>query len=349
MGRTPTRSMYLDALRTLALFRVVLYHASSMWTLTVFTAMPLMFFIAGSLFASSLERRSGRKVIVDRYRRILFPYWLYVVALVVLWAAIGVIGEVNPLAWISFAMPVLSFGGPKGPPGQPIDMTWIALWYLQMHLILSLVGPWLRSMQQRHGRRFWIAISIFCALTAPIGLGIWTMCWCVGYLQHDGVLDRWLPPRWKWIAAISGTAGAALFFALHSDVESGAGIGAMPLGVFWVTVAIGLQDRLEPLLAGRRVRSFLHWSSSRSLTIYLWHMMLIYATVELAFPGSGSAVGRVVWCLALLPPVILLVGWIEDLAARKSPRLWPRLPAADVSGQSVPNTRSPASPKPGTM
>ena len=55
----PQRSIYLDALRAVALCRVVIYHAVSLEWVTLFTAMPLMFFIAGSLYAASLERRPG--------------------------------------------------------------------------------------------------------------------------------------------------------------------------------------------------------------------------------------------------------------------------------------------------
>lgn len=357
MGRTPstagtgTRSMYLDGLRTIALARVVLYHATNLWTLTAFTAMPLMFIVAGSLYANSIERRPVRRVIVDRYRRILLPYWLYVVALIVLWTATGVIGDVHPLSWISFAMPVLSIAGPQGPPGMTNEMTWIALWYLQVHLILSLIGPWLRTMQLRHGRRFWIALVAAAVLMMPlgIGLGVWAVCWCIGYLQHDGSLHTWMQGRWRPIVAVCGPLGVALFIAFHTSNEAVAGFGALLLGVFWVSLATAMRDRIEPFLQHRRARSFLAWSSSRSLTIYLWHLMIIYAIVELGLPGSNGPWTRAALTFAALPLAVVLFGWAEDLAARKSPTLWPRLPKPRPDAQSVPNMRSPASPNPGTM
>ncbi|MEZ5238044.1 MAG: acyltransferase family protein [Microthrixaceae bacterium] len=217
------RSVYLDALRAFALARVVLYHSTSAWQVTAFTAMPLMFFIAGSLYANSLEKRPLRPVIESRYRRILFPYWLYVAAMVVLWGFLGVLGEVNPLSWISFAMPVLSLGGPRGPGvDTTLELTWIALWYLQMHLILSLAGGWLRTQQQRHGRRYWIALVVITFLTLPLGVGglaFWALWWSLGYMQHDGVLEAWLASRWKLICAVTAPVGFALFFAFHNSAS----------------------------------------------------------------------------------------------------------------------------------
>ena len=112
--RTGGRSVYLDALRAVALARVVVYHASSIDWVTIFAAMPLMFFVAGSLYAASLERRKARLVIRDRYRRILIPYWLYLVAMVALWASLAVLDQISALDWVGLLLPVLSADGPQG-------------------------------------------------------------------------------------------------------------------------------------------------------------------------------------------------------------------------------------------
>jgi fucose 4-O-acetylase-like acetyltransferase len=354
MGQSATsanRSVYLDALRAFALTRVVLYHSTNLWTVTAFTAMPLMFFIAGSLYANSIERRPIRQVVIDRYRRILFPYWLYVAAMIVLWGALGVLGEVNPLSWISFAMPVLSFGGPQGPgePGSALEFTWIALWYLQMHLILSLAGGWMRRMQLAHGKRYWIALGALTVLLLPIGVGalfFWALCWSLGYLQHDGVLETWISTRWKWIALATGPIGFALFFAFHESpaLQPVAGVGALLLGGFWLAVALGLRSAIEPRLEGGGVRAVVNWVSARALTIYLWHMVAVYAVVELPVPGNSSPLGRFAWVCAAMVPAAVLFGWAEDLAARRPPRLWPRAPGvrpapADGIADGRPATR----------
>ncbi len=342
LGRNSERSVYLDALRAFALARVVLYHSTNLWTVTAFTAMPLMFFIAGSLYAGSVDRRPTRQVVVDRFRRILFPYWIYILAMVALWGYLGVLGEVNPLSWVSFVMPLLSFGGPIGPGDANSDIvfTWIALWYLQMHLLLSLVGGWMRRMQLTHSRRYWTVLVALTIVLMPIGLGgtpFWAVCWSLGYLHHDGVLERWLKKlaalpgdrtisRWALIAAATGPVGALLFFAFHEtgSLESLAGLGSFLLGAFWLVSAVGLRERIEPRLEVPAVRATVTFISARALTIYLWHMVAVWAVMTYAFPGNLAAPARFAWTVLLLVPACVLFGWAEDLAARRRPTLWPR-------------------------
>ncbi len=80
-------------------------------------------------------------------------------------------------------------------------------------------------------------------------------------------------------------------------------------------------------------------SNNRAVTIYLWHNLLIMATVpiidlfyKLPFMQSERAVGALdgsytLWMFSLVWPLIglaiLAVGWVEDLAAKRRPRLWP--------------------------
>ncbi len=333
------RSIYLDALRAVALCRVVVFHAFSAQWITLFTAMPMMFFIAGSLYAASLERRRSLLVIRDRYRRILFPYWLYIAIMIGLWASLGVLGEITPFNWVGILFPVLSPGGPQGPGlDTPLELTWIALWYLQFHLILSLVGPWLRRAQQRHATAMWITLGTLFGLSIVAGIGLavvvfYVACWVLGYHQHDGHLETVVQRRWPPIVAVTGPLGLVLFLAFEGSVEwSGvalrlASVGAALLGVFWLTLAMGLRPRLEPLLHGFRTRSTVHWFSQRSLTIYMWHLVAIYAAVTLELPGTSSPAGVLAWTIVLTVAVVPVVGWAEDIAARRRPILWPRLPA----------------------
>ncbi len=339
-ARAP-RSIYLDALRAVALARVVTYHVVGADWLTAFTAMPLMFFIAGSLYAGSLERRAARSVIGDRYRRILVPYWGYIAAMIALWAALGVLSELDAWNWVGLVFPVLSPNGPQGPgAGTELEITWIALWYLQFHLILSLVGPLLRRAQLRRPRLTWgVLIVLFVgSLAAGAGLVVvvfYVGCWILGYHQHDGQLRAWTERRWPVVCAATGPIGLALFLAFEPssswslNAARAAVTGASLLGAFWLTAALGLQSRVEPWLAGRRTRSVVHWVSQRSLSIYMWHMAAIYAAVTLDLPGSETWPGLLLWCIALTFVVVVATGWTEDIAARRRPTFWPR-PPVDV-------------------
>jgi len=333
------RSIYLDALRAVALSRVVVYHAVSKEWITFFSAMPLMFFIAGSLYAASLERRPARRVIVDRYRRILLPYWIYVAAMVVLWGALGVLGQVPVVDWVGLVIPVLAPEGPKGPgAGTQLETTWIALWYLQFHLTLSLVGPWLRRAQQRHAARTWAVLGGTFLLGLLAGSGIvvvifYVSCWVLGYHQHDGDLAGLARRWWRPVCAISGPLGLGLFLAFEPSSEGSpvaarlAAVGAGMLGAFWLTLAVALQPRIEPLLTRGIVPAVVHWFSQRSLTIYMWHLVAIYAAVRLGLPGATNWLGILAWCIPLTVLAVVLVGWAEDVAARRSPLLWPRRPS----------------------
>ena len=345
-----SRSVYLDALRAVALVRVIVFHASGSWMVTAFTAMPLMFFIAGTLYAASLDRRPASTVIKDRYRRIMLPYWLYLVAMVALWGAMGVLGEITPVNWVGFLFPVLSLGGPVGPgASDALHLTWFALWYIQMHLVLSLIGGRLRTWQRTRPRSLWggvVAIFLLGALGAP-GLSIamfYVACWIIGYSHHDGRVEAWIRPRWGRLCLALGPIGAVAFFGFHSRAIVVAGFGVAFLGMFWLALALGLQPRIEPWLEGRTQRSVTTWFSQRSLTIYLWHGVALWVMVELDLPGSLAT--RLAGCAVLLVVAVMAFGWIEDIAAKRSVQLWPRLPssrapylAADLGAGTVVDLR----------
>jgi peptidoglycan/LPS O-acetylase OafA/YrhL len=97
------------------------------------------------------------------------------------------------------------------------------------------------------------------------------------------------------------------------------------LGAFWLSLALGARPWIEPVLANHPVRSIVNWFSQRSLTVYLWHGVVLYACLEIPLPGGETWVGKLAWCLVLLPVITLVVGWAEDVAARRPLQLWPRL------------------------
>ena len=335
--RTGARNLYLDALRAVALCRVVMFHASGKWWVTFATAMPLMFFVAGSLYAGSLERRAATEVVRDRYRRILLPYWVYLAAMVGLWGALGVLGQVGPRNWVAFALPVLSLHGPVGPgSGTALQLTWIALWYLQAHLLFSLVGAPLRRALRAAPAALWAVVAGLFGLglivSADLAAGAFFLaCWLFGYVHHDGGLRPAFVRQWPWICVACGLPGAVIFFGLH-DAPRAVPVASTLLGVFWLALALGVEPLVAPRLGGARTRRVLTWFSRRSLTVYLWHMAALYVVDRLDLPGQGTGPGRLVWTVALTVAVVPVVGWVEDVAARRPPELWPgrRVPVTDL-------------------
>ena len=327
-----SRSVYLDALRAVALVRVVIYHVSGSWLVTAFTAMPLMFFIAGTLYAASLDRRPALRVIRDRYRRIMAPYWLYIAAMIGLWGACGTLGQLSAANWVGLIFPVIAPGGPTGPDSTGgLHLTWFALWYVQMHLVLSLIGAPLRRWQRNRPRALSGGIATVFVLGVLVAPGIaismfYVTCWIIGYAHHDGRVETWIRPRWKRLCWVLGPIGAAAFFGSGARHMLLAAVGIACLGVFWLALALGCQPRIEPWLDGRRPRSVTTWFSQRSLSIYLWHGAALWAVIEIA-PTAGL-ITRFLGTIALVVLCVVAFGWIEDVAARRPMQLWPRLPSS---------------------
>ena len=77
----PPRDGFLDVMRTIALVRVVIWHAFGIpWISWVIATMPMMFFVAGSLLASTLDRKPIATMYRRRLKRLLVPYWFYSLA-----------------------------------------------------------------------------------------------------------------------------------------------------------------------------------------------------------------------------------------------------------------------------
>ena len=77
LPQIPVRDRYFDTLRAVALIRVVTYHPFGWaWAGLVFPSMGVMFGLAGTLMAKSLERPAP-KVLKSRLRRLLPPFWFW--------------------------------------------------------------------------------------------------------------------------------------------------------------------------------------------------------------------------------------------------------------------------------
>src|SRR3954453_1795209 len=84
------RNRYLDLLRAAAIVRVIVYHLFGWpWLSIVLPAMGVMFALAGSLTAASLDKRGAGKVITSRLRRLLPPLWLLGLIAVPVMLALG--------------------------------------------------------------------------------------------------------------------------------------------------------------------------------------------------------------------------------------------------------------------
>ncbi|WP_317443640.1 acyltransferase [Streptomyces collinus] len=369
--KKPGRDRYLDLLRSIALVRVVVYHLFGWaWLTVLFPSMGVMFALAGSLMARSLNRPAGG-VIRSRVRRLLPPLWAFsAVALTLMFA-----GGWNPVkdpdnggTWglVKLVDYVVPFGAPPfpwhlGSKSGLLEDTWAVqaagpLWYLRAYLVFVVASPLLL----RAFRRFpWPTVLAPLALTAVVGTGIVTIpgetgnavtdfavyggCWVLGFAHHDGLLAK--IPRYAAVSLSALLMAFGLWWASGHLGPDGWDLNDIPLAqATWSFGFVVILLQYSPSwqeLPGRLARwdKLVTLSNNRAVTIYLWHNMLIMATVplidqayNLPFMQSDRAVAALdstymIWMFFLVWPLIgltvLAFGWIEDIAAKRSPRLWP--------------------------
>jgi peptidoglycan/LPS O-acetylase OafA/YrhL len=370
-GPAGGRDRYLDLLRALALFRVVLYHLFGWaWLSVLFPSMGVMFALAGSLMARSLNR-PALSVIKGRTRRLLPPLWAFAAVLLPLLFAAGWhpaadsdIGDTLGLTKL------LDYVVPVGAPPYPehlgsasglLDATWAddaagPLWYLRAYLWFVVASPLLLRAFRRAP---WPTLLAPLALTAVVGTGAVTIpgetgdavtdfavyggCWILGFAHHEGMLKE--IPRYAAVSCSAFLMAAGLWWASGHPGPDGWDLNDIPLAqALWSFGVVVILLQYSPSwreLPGRLRRwdPVITLANNRAVTIYLWHNLLITLTVplldqayNLPFLRGDTATAALdatstLWMFVLVWPLIgvaiLAFGWIEDLAARRRPRLWP--------------------------
>ncbi|MBW8738970.1 MAG: acyltransferase [Streptomyces turgidiscabies] len=369
-ARKPGRDRYLDLLRTIALVRVVVYHLFGWaWLTVVFPSMGVMFALAGSLMARSLKR-PALGVIRDRIRRLLPPLWAFsAVALTLMF-----LGGWNPTKDADHGgtwglVELLNYIVPLGAPPYPwslgsksglLENTWAVqaagpLWYLRAYLWFVIASPLLLWAFRRVP---WATLLAPLALTAVLSTGLVTIpgetgnavtdfavfggCWVLGFAHHEGLLRK--IPRYVSVSCAAPLMAFGIWWASGHKGPDGWDLNDIPLAqATWSFGFVVILLQYSPSwqeLPGRLARwdRLVTLSNNRAVTIYLWHNLLIMATVplidrvyDLPFMSDGlvSALDSTynLWMFVLVWPLIgltiLLLGWIEDAAAKRGPRVWP--------------------------
>ncbi|MFH8802676.1 acyltransferase [Streptomyces sp. NPDC017936] len=370
-AKKPGRDRYLDLLRTVALVRVVVYHLFGWaWLTVLFPSMGVMFALAGSLMARSLKRPAPG-VIRSRVRRLLPPLWVFGAAVLTLLFA----GGWNPLEDPDHGgtlgiVELFNYVVPLGAPPFPwsigsksgvLENTWAVqaagvLWYLRAYLWFVLASPLLLRAFRRAP---WVTLLAPLALTAVVGTGVVSIpgetgnavtdfavygsCWVLGFAHQDGLLAR--IPRYVAVSCSALVMAFGLWWASGHLGPDGWDLNDIPLAqATWsfgfVVILLQYSPSWQELPRGlARWDRLITLSNNRAVTIYLWHNMLIMATVPvidtlygLPFMESGGATGfldstYMLWMFVLVWPLIgvmiMATGWVEDIAAKRKPRLWP--------------------------
>jgi peptidoglycan/LPS O-acetylase OafA/YrhL len=376
------RDRYLDLLRAIALVRIVAFHTffHAVWLSVVFPSMGVMFALAGSLMARSLQRPAA-VVLKSRTRRLLLPLWAYSVTVVTALLVQGWRPEQGNTGgwWLRILLWFVPIGDPPFPEsiGSDAGLTETSwgmesadiLWYIRAYFWFVLLSPLLLKAFRRLP---WVTLMAPLGLVAVLGLEIvvipdaidspatdfatYGACWILGFAYHDGLLRR-VPFRIVLSAALA-IMGLGLLWVWSHLAEFGWDLGTNPLGqALWSFGVCALLLRISPSwsLLPRPLRfldKIIALINNRAITMYLWHNLMLIASVPLIdllwnFPvleenlpwllESELLQFIVVW--PLLGLVFLAIGWIEDVAAKRRPRLWPT--AAQGKGSSGKATATP--------
>ena len=353
-----SRDLYLDFLRTLALIRVVTYHAFNWaWLTLAFPAMGVMFALAGSLMARSLDRhdRSAASVIRARMRRLLPPVWLFgacVVAAMLVKGWVPERGGGRAAGWARMVFWIVPLSAPPAADTDWAQQIVAPLWYIRAYLLFVVLSPVLLRVFRRLP---WQSVAGFLALAAvartdatalparveePLAdLVTFGACWLLGFAHRDGLVRPLAAARVGAVAAVVMAAGG--WFALTHQTEEGYDLGAIPLAqALWSFGFVLLLLRFGPHSDGwvtrfRPVHATVVLFNARAVTVYLWHEVALVLGVllidqmwrvpalENSLPlGADWFMFLVAWPLIGL--AVLLIGWSEDWAAKRPRRLWPR-------------------------
>ncbi|MDH6188946.1 hypothetical protein M2168_001978 [Streptomyces sp. CZ24] len=259
---------------------------------------------------------------------------------------------------------------PVGAPPYPwsigdasglLEQTWAVqaagpLWYLRAYLWFVLASPLLLWAFRRAP---WPTMLAPLALTAVVGTGlvkipgelgnavtdftVYAGCWMLGFAHQQGLLRE--IPRYLAVSLASLVMAFGLWWASGHLGPDGWDLNDIPLAQatwsFGFVTLLLLYSPSWQTLPGRLAKwdPLITLSNNRAVTIYLWHNLLIMATVPLIDllyrlpfmddPQWGNALSATysLWMFVLVWPLIglmvLAVGWVEDLAAKRPPRLWP--------------------------
>ncbi|MFI7540473.1 acyltransferase family protein [Actinoplanes sp. NPDC049599] len=371
------RNRYLDLLRAAAIARVIVYHLFGWpWLSILLPAMGIMFALAGSLTAASLDKRAAGQVITSRLRRLLPPLWLLAVVAVPAMLYLGWTrqdGGDEPLSW-KLGLWLLPIGDPPGSE-RGIDV-WEPLWYIRAYLWFVLLSPLLYLAYKKIG---WAAVAApivgiavldKTGFTLPFGradAAMWDFatygaCWIAGFAHHDGRLARIRPGL---VVAASAILGLAALYWLrgHAD-DAGWDLNDVSESqALWSLAFVLLALRWQPdtswLERNPRVNGAVNLLNARAVTIYLWHNIAIAAIwpvlTVLTLDDLGDLDGPtdLIASLALTAAAVLAFGWVEDLAARRRPALWPtggggprKVDPAPATGADEPASRPTGAPGP---
>jgi fucose 4-O-acetylase-like acetyltransferase len=323
------------------------------WIQWIYPGMPEIFFVSGTLTAWSLSRRSATSVVKDRLRRIIIPFCAYaplaVFAMVVTDRRSAAPGAtVTSQDLLGYVFP---FVEPTGSDTRVI--LWSHLWFVTAFMWLMVLAPAISKL---------IDVVGVVALAAPLAVfsgGLWMQkglerpipsevlnisqfatFFVLGMIAGKGRMgrlgtDNRQSPRW-WAGIAAGCFAAGVMVAMVIEPIRnkrpaelyGSRTGYLLIGMAWLAVALALHGPLSRWTSAHPNR-WLTACTHRTFTLYLWGLPADAVGTSVAkrlLPNRWIAVPTyVVVSLMCLAGAVVVFGWLEDVGARRQPRLLPQL------------------------
>jgi chitinase len=360
---TARRDARLDLLRVIALLGVIGYQWFGWnWTPVVIPFAALTFSIAGGLMAASLGRAEAHPwaVLAKRIRRVVLPVWGLAAVAVPLMVWYGAAAGAGPgigsaPGWRSMLLWVVPL---FEPPSSAWGTAWTgSLWFVPAYLWLTLISPpllwcfrkWPLRTAALPALGLALALSGIWSSSSRMGEVLLTLAlfggyWLIGFAYHD---NRIQTMSWPWLIIVALILmGAGLAGTLHADDVTAAHLAGLPVAnSLWGAAVVILLLRLYGGRASRPgstwVRTMLAAVQGRALTIFLWSFpAFLISGALLSRYGSSpqtdaeAVIQQTVVALALIMIPVLLLGWLEDLAIGRSPRLNPFTTRPDKSSDN---------------
>ncbi|MFJ6083040.1 acyltransferase [Streptomyces sp. NPDC092369] len=228
------------------------------------------------------------------------------------------------------------------------------LWYIRAYLWFVLLSPFiLKALRALPWSTILSPIALAAALefgwvhipsvridSAVTDFSTFGACWILGMAHQEGILKRL--PRYVVPSLVPFVAAFGLWYALTHGFKAGHDLDDIPFAQsLWSFATVLLLLHVSPSWTEwpRLLRPFdrlITLLNSRAVTIYLWHNLciLIAATLWDRLWGFDVLSEHYAWLLESSWPVLVLVwmliatcivsfGWMEDVAAKRSPQLWP--------------------------
>ena len=353
------RDRFLDLLRGLSVVRVVALHLFTRppvvylpWIQWLYPGMPEIFFVSGSLIGPALARRRASSVVRARLRRVIPPYLPYAVAIMAVMVitdlrTTNISGKFTARQALWFVFP---FNRPEGSTTRVI--LWGHLWFITAFLWLIVLSPVLWWLAKRIG--VWLmlvplAVFALCVYaekrtTIPVSEEFWIVSqfgtfFVLGMVRSAGRLPDLRPRTWAVLSAMFIAIGVLVAFVIepvaHKPIREmySSRSAYLFVGAAWLCAALAAHGPLSRW-ANRHRLTFLQACTQRTFTMYLWGPAADAVSVTVAkrlLPHKWAAISvHIVLSFTALTVAVLALGWIEDLAANRAPRLlpgvskWPR-------------------------